>query len=778
MPLNLAEKQVSRQRRGPVFEKGASSSISKLVSAQGTGDAAAKGLRSPAKRDSGTSPPDACGSANRILFIFACLLGREVEVLIRDGSCYRGVLYTAVPEEGIVLRFAERIVAGASAPSKFILSDPPKVVPFLVIRRGDLLSLRAREVSFQSTCGPRERASGVVVRGARSTTVATDLEISSAVGKGGPRERDLIAWSDYGEASDASAFSQRTAGELGSRVDEEAPLESLDRYPRTKWDQFAENERKFGVQTTYKEEHYTTRLDASRFTEADVARAAKIASEIESKTADNPHVAEERGQLAASVDGHDDDGEERRYSSVLRSEEFPTAPGKFDTNATRAALTTGNRWSENSEAPSSITAGNLLSCTSNPNSAALTVGGEPVRAPSRNSSSASLSRNSSSEFLRDRYDVEHKRVLQRLSSRQRLDEGRAAASTHTASGSTSPALGAGSERASPAAATTPTGITTGISSAGVALGREVASLNLELSVPQVHDEVARKLSEFKAQHHQQGYESERSRERETDSFRRFSAEIERKTSSSNLRSMTRAASGTSLAGTENSFAVEGRGEECEREAVQPQNSPEKEGSQPTSSPSRKTLDPNAKEFHLNAAANAFIPTQDTTDTVPFLQSRFRGVSPGNSQRIRNERHRPRDMVAMPREQTVALSSGGAYYNSVMNAVYPPMQPYPSPYLFPYGPQPMMPTGGFVPMPPQFVPNYMQMPQGAVPFYPNQFASPIDYGTVPQPVMTPGAVQGSDTPNDGSYGESLAMTRNAETRVLNERTKSQKDAGVP
>lgn len=72
----------------------------------------------------------------------------------------------------------------------------------------------------------------------------------------------------------------------------------------TGWDQFAVNKEKFGVETTFQEEIYTTRLDRSNcaITEKE---AARLAREIEMGVASNPatnyHLLEERG---IEVDDH------------------------------------------------------------------------------------------------------------------------------------------------------------------------------------------------------------------------------------------------------------------------------------------------------------------------------------------------------------------------------------------------------------------------------------------------------------------------------------------
>lgn len=47
------------------------------------------------------------------------------------------------------------------------------------------------------------------------------------------------------------------------------------------WDQFKTNEQKFGVKSSYKEEHYTTKLDKAEFTSDQIKQAEAVAQEIE-----------------------------------------------------------------------------------------------------------------------------------------------------------------------------------------------------------------------------------------------------------------------------------------------------------------------------------------------------------------------------------------------------------------------------------------------------------------------------------------------------------------
>jgi hypothetical protein len=88
-----------------------------------------------------------------------------------------------------------------------------------------------------------------------------------------------------------------------------------------KWDQFAENQRLFGVQTTYDERYYTTAIDKSRPDHKDrLAHADKIAKEIERSVASTSHVAEERVMdFAGSKDQGGD--EEDKYAVTLCAHE-------------------------------------------------------------------------------------------------------------------------------------------------------------------------------------------------------------------------------------------------------------------------------------------------------------------------------------------------------------------------------------------------------------------------------------------------------------------------
>ncbi|KAE8452872.1 hypothetical protein EG329_013144 [Mollisiaceae sp. DMI_Dod_QoI] len=116
-------------------------------------------------------------------------------------------------------------------------------------------------------------------------------------------------------------------------------LESSRSKSNVPWDQFAENEKLFGVKTDYDETIYTTPIDKSHPQyKQRLAEADKKAREIERSVATNSHIAEERirDNLAAEENGLD---EEDKYSGVRRQQDFPpltSSNNKYTPPARRA----------------------------------------------------------------------------------------------------------------------------------------------------------------------------------------------------------------------------------------------------------------------------------------------------------------------------------------------------------------------------------------------------------------------------------------------------------
>lgn len=109
-----------------------------------------------------------------------------------------------------------------------------------------------------------------------ASSFRTDSAISGAKVQG---ERTLQRWvPDAPEEVDGSLESSRNRSSGG-----------------VVWDQFAENERRFGLTTDYDENIYTTTIDKNHPQyKQRLADADKKAREIERTVASNSHVAEER----------------------------------------------------------------------------------------------------------------------------------------------------------------------------------------------------------------------------------------------------------------------------------------------------------------------------------------------------------------------------------------------------------------------------------------------------------------------------------------------------
>ena len=83
------------------------------------------------------------------------------------------------------------------------------------------------------------------------------------------------------------------------------------------WNQFEANTRLFNVKNTWDENIYTKKIDMSKVSKAQLAKAEKLAREIEGSSSSNFHLQEERGQRVEH--GMD---EEDLYSGVIREDSY------------------------------------------------------------------------------------------------------------------------------------------------------------------------------------------------------------------------------------------------------------------------------------------------------------------------------------------------------------------------------------------------------------------------------------------------------------------------
>ncbi|EKM58280.1 uncharacterized protein PHACADRAFT_252488 [Phanerochaete carnosa HHB-10118-sp] len=146
----------------------------------------------------------------------------------------------------------------------------------------------------------------------------TDVDISKANSLS--RERPLQAWAD--DIPDNTNASGTGGRYVHNDDDTFGPGASSG---GSQWDQFAANEKLFGVKANFDEEAYTTKLDrnAPDFKEKE-KRAQQVAAEIMSGATSNSHVAEER-----KIDfvGENGINEEDRYGAVVRGANAYVPPG-------------------------------------------------------------------------------------------------------------------------------------------------------------------------------------------------------------------------------------------------------------------------------------------------------------------------------------------------------------------------------------------------------------------------------------------------------------------
>jgi len=132
-------------------------------------------------------------------------------------------------------------------------------------------------------------------RPSNGDTFRTDTDIGQK--KGPVRERELQAW--------------QPGGDVPNLTQDEA----FNTTGNVSWDQFAVNEKLFGVKTNFDEDAYTTRLDRSAPDYKEKERKAlRIASEILGTATTNLHVLEERGHIVEDADSN----EEEKYGAVVR----------------------------------------------------------------------------------------------------------------------------------------------------------------------------------------------------------------------------------------------------------------------------------------------------------------------------------------------------------------------------------------------------------------------------------------------------------------------------
>ncbi|AAS50227.1 AAL139Cp [Eremothecium gossypii ATCC 10895] len=238
--------------------------------------------------------------SDRMNYVLVNSIGGRAVVTIPSGVKYSGMLLAcnATTSNGVdvILKYPRIIDKGIDEEDAAVLSAQLKET--LLIEGDDVAELELLDVDFSlddkwEQIKRREEQKARERRDGKLQEFRTDTDIAGA---GEVKERELQKWTP----DDSEAFALE--GSLEDHAEE--------------WDQFAVNEQKFGITSTFDEYLYTTKINKgdpnyeTRLKEAD-----RIAREIEAQgTAGNVHLAEERGIVV------DDSGmdEEDKYSGVDR----------------------------------------------------------------------------------------------------------------------------------------------------------------------------------------------------------------------------------------------------------------------------------------------------------------------------------------------------------------------------------------------------------------------------------------------------------------------------
>ncbi|XP_073388244.1 uncharacterized protein [Physcomitrium patens] len=234
------------------------------------------------------------GAHDRLVYMYTCLIGQHVDVQRIDGHVYSGIFHAASFEKeiGVILKMARHVKEGThptqGESGREAARKPP--IKKLQIQGKDIVQIIAKDVSL----------SGDGSFNSRTRENRSDIVTDSAVSQGWHREseRELKPWKPDDESSDPTSFNLSNAWSGGN------------------WDQFEVNKTLFGVETTFDEELYTTKLVRGPQMHEREREAQRIAREIQGQQTRNMHLAEERGvHLAPELEALD---EETKYSSVGR----------------------------------------------------------------------------------------------------------------------------------------------------------------------------------------------------------------------------------------------------------------------------------------------------------------------------------------------------------------------------------------------------------------------------------------------------------------------------
>jgi len=218
----------------------------------------------------------------RLLFVCMSLVGRKVTAKLRNSIIYEGLFHSCCldGDQSITLRCARQT-------SPMEQGRVAEAIGTLVIPGKDFLQISAMDVPPLPTTAHEASGPG--------TGFVTDGQISQkSRWVAASHDRELVPWAGGGAEGGAGPAAAGGALEdgRGSR----------------NWDQFEANESMFGVQTTFNEELYTTKLDPQKIPREKREEAERIAREIEAGPTNSA--------MEEKLEAPDD--EEATFSAVTR----------------------------------------------------------------------------------------------------------------------------------------------------------------------------------------------------------------------------------------------------------------------------------------------------------------------------------------------------------------------------------------------------------------------------------------------------------------------------
>ncbi|CCG23593.1 mRNA polyadenylation regulating protein [Candida orthopsilosis Co 90-125] len=250
---------------------------------------------------------------NRLILLIAKSQGKPCVATTTDGSRYRGLLlgtdmWTSGSHSSISV-----VIKQPQLVSKSLINEKnnlDKLPEQLVIQAKDLIDLEV-DINISEP-----------IKHYIKEEFKTDADITNSRDKVKTfEERELVKW----EPEEEEGLQKLTLED-----------EVATRNGNSHWDQFKVNEEKFGVESTYDEHLYTTRIDKSAPDyEQRLAKANQIAAEIEGQTTTDRHILEERG-IQVDDSGMD---EEDKYSGVDRRGNELMAALKMNSKASQSEQT-------------------------------------------------------------------------------------------------------------------------------------------------------------------------------------------------------------------------------------------------------------------------------------------------------------------------------------------------------------------------------------------------------------------------------------------------------